>query len=64
MAQNFRMTGRLPNESMMSIDKTTISRGFRSKRQEQTAKNRLPPRAVCDDGFPGSFRGTYPANQT
>jgi hypothetical protein len=64
MAQNFRMTGRLPNESMMSIDKTTISRGFRSKRQEQTAKNRLPPRAVCYDGFPVSFRGTYPANQT
>src|SRR6516164_2261751 len=21
-------------------------------------------RAICDDGFPGSFRGAYPANQT
>ena len=43
MAQNFRMTGRLPNESMIAMDEITISRGFRSKRQEQTPKNRLPP---------------------
>lgn len=52
MAQNFRMTGRLPNESMIAMDEITISRGFRSKRQEQTPKNRLPPGQYVTTDFP------------
>src|SRR5215470_1256616 len=52
MAQNFRMIGRLPNESMIAMDETTISRGFRSKRQEQTPKNRLPPGQYVTTDFP------------
>src|SRR6516164_2826448 len=60
MAQNFRMTGRLPNESMIAMDETTISRGFRSKRQEQTPKNRLPPRQYVTTDFPVLSAGPTP----
>src|SRR5262245_36494625 len=37
---------------MMSMEKTTISRGFRSKRQEQTPKDRLTPRQYGTTHFP------------
>src|SRR5262249_7808269 len=60
MAQNFRMTGRLPNESMIAMDETTISRGFRSKRQEQTPKNRLPPGQYVTTDFPVLSAGPTP----
>ena len=60
MAQNFRMTGRLPNESMIAMDEITISRGFRSKRQEQTPKNRLPPGQYVTTDFPVLSAGPTP----
>jgi DMSO/TMAO reductase YedYZ molybdopterin-dependent catalytic subunit len=60
MAQNFRMTGRLPNKSMIAMDETTISRGFRSKRQEQTPKNRLPPGQYVTTDFPVLSAGPTP----
>src|SRR5215472_11763275 len=60
MAQNFRMTGRLSNESMIAMDETTISRGFRSKRQEQTPKNRLPPGQYVTTDFPVLSAGPTP----
>src|SRR5215831_112753 len=58
--RNFHMTGKLPNESMMSMDKNTISRGFRSKRQEQTLKNRLPPGQYVTTDFPVLSAGPTP----
>jgi DMSO/TMAO reductase YedYZ molybdopterin-dependent catalytic subunit len=54
------MTGRLSNESMIAMDETTISRGFRSKRQEQTAKNRLPPGQYVTTDFPVLSAGPTP----
>src|SRR5215471_13788624 len=60
MAQNFRMTGRLPNESMIAMDEITISRGFRSKRQEQAPKNRLPPGQYVTTDFPVLSAGPTP----
>src|SRR6516165_8883783 len=45
---------------MMSMDKTTISRGFRSKRQEQTLKNRLPPGQYVTTDFPVLSAGPTP----
>ena len=54
------MTGRLPNESMIAMDETTISRGFRSKRQEQTPKNRLPPGQYVTTDFPVLSAGPTP----
>jgi DMSO/TMAO reductase YedYZ molybdopterin-dependent catalytic subunit len=58
--RNSRMTGRLPNESMTFMDETTISRGFRSKRQEQTPKNRLPPGQYVTTDFPVLSAGPTP----
>ena len=45
---------------MMSMDKNTISRGFRSKRQEQTLKNRLPPGQYVTTDFPVLSAGPTP----
>ena len=45
------------------MDEPPISRGFRSRRQEQTLEKPDTARTVCDDGFSGSFGGTYAANQ-
>src|SRR5262249_29366028 len=45
---------------MMSMDKNTISRGFRSKRQEQTLKNRLPPGQYATPDFPVLSAGLTP----
>jgi hypothetical protein len=45
---------------MLSMDETTISRGFRSKRQEQTAKNRLPPGQYVTTDFPVLSAGPTP----
>src|SRR5262245_45255583 len=63
MAQNFRMTGRLPNESMIAMDETTISRGFRSKRQGQTSKSRLPPGVYVKTHCPVRSAGPTPQLQ-
>ena len=54
------MTGTLPNESMIAMDETTISRGFRSKRQEQSPKNRLPPGQYVTTDFPVLSAGPTP----
>ena len=45
---------------MMSMDKNTISRGFRSKRQEQTLKSRLPPGQYVTTDFPVLSAGPTP----
>src|ERR1700746_2624807 len=44
----------------MSMDETSISRGFRSKRQEQAAKNRLPPGQHLTSDFPILSAGPTP----
>jgi len=42
------------------MDKTPISRGFRSPRQEQTPKNRVPPGQYVTTGFPVLSAGPTP----
>jgi DMSO/TMAO reductase YedYZ molybdopterin-dependent catalytic subunit len=42
------------------MDKTPISRGFRSTRQEQTPKNRVPPGQYVTTGFPVLSAGPTP----
>ena len=42
------------------MDETSISRGFRSKRQEQAAKNRLPPGQHLTSDFPILSAGPTP----
>src|SRR6201987_1251935 len=44
----------------MSMDETSISRGFRSKRHEQTAKDRLPPGQYLTSDFPILSAGPTP----
>src|ERR1700746_2734613 len=43
-----------------TMDGTTISRGFRSRRQEQTPKNRLPPGQYVTTDFPVLSAGPTP----
>jgi DMSO/TMAO reductase YedYZ molybdopterin-dependent catalytic subunit len=42
------------------MDDTPISRGFRSRRQEQTSTNRLPPGQYMTTDFPVLSAGTTP----
>jgi DMSO/TMAO reductase YedYZ molybdopterin-dependent catalytic subunit len=42
------------------MDKGPISRGFRPRRQEQTATNRLPPGQFVTDDFPVLSAGPTP----
>jgi DMSO/TMAO reductase YedYZ molybdopterin-dependent catalytic subunit len=42
------------------MDKSPISRGFRSKRQEQTPKDRLPPGQYATRDFPVLSAGPTP----
>jgi hypothetical protein len=42
------------------MDQTPISRGFRSRRQEQTPKNRLPPGQYVTTDFPVLSAGPTP----
>ena len=42
------------------MDQTPISRGFRSKRQEQTSENRLPPGQYVTTDFPVLSAGPTP----
>ena len=42
------------------MDETPISRGFRSRRQEQTPKNRLPPGQYVTTDFPVLSAGPTP----
>jgi hypothetical protein len=58
------MTVRSTRKGAIAMDETTISRGFRSKRQEQTPKNRLPPGQYVTMDFPVLSAGPTPANQT
>src|SRR5262245_45979135 len=43
------------------MDQTPISRGFRSRRQEQAPKNRISPGQYVTTEFPCSFAGAYAA---
>src|SRR3984893_12764840 len=43
-----------------SMDETHLSRGFRSKRKEQTTKNRLPPGQYVTTDFPVLSAGPTP----
>src|SRR5262252_3992455 len=45
---------------MTTMDGTTISRGFRSRRQEQTSENRLPPGQYVTTNFPVLSAGPTP----
>jgi DMSO/TMAO reductase YedYZ molybdopterin-dependent catalytic subunit len=54
------MTGRSTRKGAIATDKTTVSRGFRSKRQEQTATNRLPPGQYVTTDFPVLSAGPTP----
>jgi hypothetical protein len=50
----------IPGESVISMDSATISRSFRSRRQEQTPENRLPPGQYVTTDFPVLSAGPTP----
>jgi DMSO/TMAO reductase YedYZ molybdopterin-dependent catalytic subunit len=47
-------------KGMISMEETPISRGFRSKRPEQTPKNRVPPGQYVTTDFPVLSAGPTP----
>jgi hypothetical protein len=48
----FSYDTQVPKERHNPMDETPISRGFRSRRQAQTPKNRLPPGRYVTTDFP------------
>jgi len=57
---SFFVRSATPEESIISMAQTPISRGFRSRRQEQTSKDRLPPGQYVTTDFPVLSAGPTP----